>query len=98
MGRKDRIENGVIDDSERIDYVKDHLRWVLRAIEIGVNVEGYFMWSLQDQFSWTNGYSKRYGFFYVDFEASSASRKRVPIGLSAFQKPAGSKSSARHMR
>ncbi len=74
MGRKDRIENGVIDDTERIDYVKDHLRWVLRAIEIGVNVEGYFMWSLQDQFSWTNGYSKRYGFFYVDFE----SQQRIP--------------------
>lgn len=74
MGRKDRIENGVIDDTERIDYVKDHLRWILRAIEIGINVEGYFMWSLQDQFSWTNGYSKRYGFFYVDFE----SQQRIP--------------------
>ena len=63
-----------VDDTERIDYVKDHLRWILRAIEIGINVEGYFMWSLQDQFSWTNGYSKRYGFFYVDFE----SQQRIP--------------------
>ena len=40
----------------------------------GVNVDGYFVWSLQDQFSWTNGYNKRYGFFYVDFET----QKRTP--------------------
>ena len=40
----------------------------------GVNVDGYFVWSLQDQFSWTNGYNKRYGLFYIDFET----QKRYP--------------------
>ena len=74
MGRKDELVDGAVDDSERISYVEDHLRWILKAVECGVNVTGYFMWSLQDQFSWTNGYNKRYGFFYVDFET----QKRTP--------------------
>ena len=39
-----------------------------------MNVAGYFVWSLQDQFSWTNGYNKRYGLFYVDFKT----QKRYP--------------------
>ncbi len=74
MGRKDQLVDGTVDDSERIAYVEDHLRWILKAIECGVNVGGYFMWSLQDQFSWTNGYNKRYGFFYVDFETHKRTR------------------------
>ena len=47
---------------------------VAKAIESGVNVKGYFVRWLQDMFSWTNGYSKRYGLFYVDFET----QKRYP--------------------
>ena len=45
-----------------------------QGIDGGVNVDGYFVWSLQDQFSWTNGYNKRYGLFYIDFET----QKRYP--------------------
>ena len=75
MGRKDQLVDGTVDDSERIAYVEDHLRWILKAIECGVDVGGYFMWSLQDQFSWTNGYNKRYGFFYVDFETQQRTPK-----------------------
>lgn len=74
MGRKDELVDGTVNDVERIEYVEDHLRWVLKAVECGVNVGGYFMWSLQDQFSWTNGYNKRYGFFHVDFET----QRRTP--------------------
>ena len=75
MGRKDELVDGTVDDAERIAYVEDHLRWILKAVEYGVNVTGYFMWSLQDQFSWTNGYNKRYGFFYVDFETQERTPK-----------------------
>ena len=59
---------------QRSDYLKKHMEEVAKAIEAGVNVRGYFVWSLQDMFSWTNGYSKRYGLFYVDFET----QKRYP--------------------
>ena len=67
-------ENEILDDSKRIDYIKIHLQEVLRAINNGINVKGYFVWSLQDMFSWTNGYSKRYGLFFVDFDT----QKRYP--------------------
>lgn len=60
-------EQQIIDDSKRIDYLKQYLGAVADAIKAGANVKGYFIWSLQDQFSWTNGYSKRYGLFFVDW-------------------------------
>ena len=59
MGYKDDFEDGIIDDTPRIDYVRRHLYYLLKAIEAGVNVKGYFIWSLMDMFSWTNGYNKR---------------------------------------
>lgn len=61
-------------DGPRIDYIRKHLNAVAKAIEEGVNVKGYFLWSLMDLFSWSNGYNKRYGLFYVDFET----QKRYP--------------------
>lgn len=74
MGYKDEFEDGIIMDAPRIDYIRKHLNAVAKAIEEGVNVKGYFLWSLMDLFSWSNGYNKRYGLFYVDFET----QKRYP--------------------
>ena len=74
MGYKDDFEDGIIDDEPRIDYIQQHLQWLLKAIEDGANVKGYFLWSLMDVFSWSNGYNKRYGLFYVDFKT----QKRYP--------------------
>ena len=74
MGAKDVLAGGMVDDSYRIDYVRAHLQWLLRACEAGVNVGGYFIWSLMDMFSWTNGYQKRYGLFHVDFDT----QRRTP--------------------
>ena len=68
------LKNGEIDDTPRIAYVREHLEAVLRAIDEGVNVRGYYIWSLQDMLSWSNGYNKRYGLFYVDYET----QKRWP--------------------
>ena len=54
-------------DDARIDYVKQHLEVIADAIRDGANVKGYFIWSLMDVFSWSNGYEKRYGFILCRF-------------------------------
>ena len=74
MGYKDDFEDGMIFDEPRIDYIEKHLRYLNKAIEDGANVKGYFVWSLMDMFSWSNGYNKRYGLFYVDYNT----QKRYP--------------------
>ncbi|WP_314062586.1 6-phospho-beta-galactosidase [uncultured Vagococcus sp.] len=74
MGDKDILENGTVADDNRIEYVFLHLEAIQQAISQGINVKGYFIWSLMDVFSWTNGYNKRYGLFYVDFDT----QKRYP--------------------
>lgn len=74
LGYKDDFNNGEIDDQARIDYINQHLIAICKAIKDGANVCGYFLWSLMDVFSWSNGYNKRYGLFYVDFDT----QKRYP--------------------
>ncbi|WP_243343949.1 6-phospho-beta-galactosidase [Anaerococcus sp. AGMB09787] len=74
LGNKDKFEDNTVYDYERIDYVKKHLEAISDAIKDGAVVKGYFIWSLMDVFSWSNGYEKRYGLFYVDFE----NQKRYP--------------------
>lgn len=59
-------ENGQVQDQARIEFVTEHLLAVHRAIREGADVRGYYMWSLMDNFSWINGYKKRYGFLYID--------------------------------
>ena len=59
---------GFVDDSDRIDYLRRHLASVGRAVEAGVPVEGYFVWSLFDNFEWACGYEKRFGIVRVDYE------------------------------
>ena len=66
----------VIEDPKRIDYVKKYLSAMADAIHDGANVKGYFIWSLMDVFSWSNGYEKRYGLFYVDFETQERYPKK----------------------
>ena len=74
LGYKDQFDDGIILDDDRIDYLRGYFNYISKAIEAGVNVKGYFIWSLMDVFSWVNGYNKRYGLFYVDFET----QKRYP--------------------
>ena len=65
---KDVVKNGVIDDKERIQYFKDHLHAVLKAKKEGVNVKGYFAWTLTDNFEWSEGFKARFGLVHVDFK------------------------------
>jgi beta-glucosidase len=64
----DRVVRGVVDDPERIAYLAAHVDALGRAIEAGVPVRGYFLWSLLDNFEWAWGYSRRFGIVHVDFD------------------------------
>jgi beta-glucosidase len=64
----DTIVNGEVDDQKRVNYLQTHLQQVLRAKQEGYNVEGYFVWTLTDNFEWAEGYHPRFGLVYVDFE------------------------------
>lgn len=59
--------DGSIDDDDRIRYLKNHFYEAHRAIADGVKLDGYYVWSLMDNFEWTYGYSKRFGLIYVDY-------------------------------
>jgi beta-glucosidase len=65
---------GRVEDTDRVMYLRNHLTHLHRAAREGYPVKGYFLWSLLDNFEWTDGYSKRFGIHYVDFET----QKRIP--------------------
>jgi beta-glucosidase len=65
---------GVVEDTERIEYLCGHLDAAWRAIRDGVNLAGYFHWSLLDNFEWAWGYQKRFGLVFTDF----ATQRRTP--------------------
>ena len=76
IGLPDQMENGAIVDDARIEFVREHLKVIHRAIQDGANVRGYYMWALMDNFSWINGYKKRYGFLYIDRHTLARTRKK----------------------
>jgi 6-phospho-beta-glucosidase len=57
---------GMVEDDYRIEFVKDHLKYVHQALEEGSNCRGYHMWTCMDNWSWMNAYKNRYGFIAVD--------------------------------
>lgn len=74
LGAYDTLDNGQIHDQYRIDYLKKHIIACHKAIEQGVDLLAYCTWSFTDILSWLNGYQKRYGFVYIDFEDPSLPR------------------------
>ena len=62
------VRDGTIDDQDRIDFVAGHLEALADAVDEGVDVRGYFAWSLLDNFEWAEGYAKRFGIVHVDFD------------------------------
>ncbi|NNV55151.1 GH1 family beta-glucosidase [Limnovirga soli] len=64
---KDKLQNGVVNDAERINYHQQYLQALLKAKHEGMNVKGYFAWTLMDNFEWAEGYKTRFGLIHVDF-------------------------------
>jgi len=83
IGLQDTLVDGEVDDSARIAFVREHLVAIHRAITDGANVGGYYMWSLMDNFSWINGYKKRYGFLHVDRQTLARTRKKSSFWFEA---------------
>jgi beta-glucosidase len=71
---------GLVRDSARVRYLREHLLAARRAIKAGVDLRGYFVWSLLDNFEWSHGFSKRFGIVHVDFRT----QKRTPKASARF--------------
>jgi len=66
--------DGEVEDPKRVDYLRRHLSQAALAIRAGVPLKGYFAWSFMDNFEWAEGYTKRFGLVYVDYET----QERIP--------------------
>ncbi len=64
---KDELKQGIVDDKDRILYFEKYVNALLNAKMDGLKVDGYFAWTLMDNFEWSEGYNARFGLIYVDF-------------------------------
>ena len=76
--------DGAITDDRRIGYLHDHLAAVADAIADGVDVRGYLVWSLLDNFEWAEGYGQRFGIVHVDYTTQQRTPKDSALALKAF--------------
>ncbi|MFI7453506.1 GH1 family beta-glucosidase [Nonomuraea sp. NPDC049714] len=68
-------DDGTLDDTGRVDFLRDHLAAIRAAMTDGVDVRGYFCWSLLDNFEWARGYAARFGLVHVDYETQARTEK-----------------------
>ncbi|MDU4095186.1 MAG: family 1 glycosylhydrolase, partial [Pantoea sp.] len=69
-------QHGQIQDDYRIDFVREHLIWLHRALEEGSHCLGYHMWTFIDNWSWSNAYKNRYGFVQLDLDSQQRRVKK----------------------
>jgi beta-glucosidase len=81
---QDTLVEGAVHDEERRAYIESHIRAVAEAIDQGVDVRGYFVWSLMDNFEWALGYTKRFGIYYVDYATQARILKRSGLWVKQF--------------
>jgi beta-glucosidase len=74
------VEGPILDDPLRVAYLRDHLWAAHEAMRQGVDLRGYFVWSLMDNFEWRAGYFKRFGLYHVNFET----QRRTPKASARF--------------
>ncbi|HEY9100636.1 GH1 family beta-glucosidase [Chitinimonas sp.] len=84
MASDDKVVDGVVDDAQRISFLKRHFNAVSEAMKAGVDVRGYFVWSLLDNFEWAYGYERRFGLVHVDYATQFRTPKNSAHALAAF--------------
>jgi|TARA_B100001079_G_scaffold235663_1_gene217675 beta-glucosidase len=77
----DKVVDGAVDDEQRCRYYQSHLSSVDQAIRKGVDIRGYFAWSLMDNFEWSEGYKMRFGIVHVDYETQERTPKRSALAF-----------------
>ncbi|KAF2342926.1 GH1 family beta-glucosidase [Flavobacterium tistrianum] len=80
----DTVQNGKVHDIKRTHFIQDNLEQILKAKQEGLNVEGYFVWSLTDNFEWAEGYNARFGLIHVDFETQKRTIKNSGLWFKDF--------------
>jgi beta-glucosidase len=80
----DKVIQGQVSDEQRTKYIQDNLVQVLKAKKEGVKVDGYFVWSLTDNFEWAEGYHPRFGLIYVDYDTQERIIKQSGLWLRDF--------------
>ncbi|HEY9107596.1 MAG TPA: GH1 family beta-glucosidase [Roseateles sp.] len=87
MSSHDSVDaSSQVDDVQRQSYIKRHFAACSRAMDNGVDVRGYFIWSLMDNFEWAFGYERRFGLVHVDFETQKRTLKRSALAYADFLK------------
>jgi beta-glucosidase len=89
----DKLVQGQVQDLDRVSYYEQHLLALDSAIRQGVKVDGYFAWSLMDNFEWAEGYLKRFGIVYVDYQSQQRVIKQSGL---AYRDLINSRSYTRH--
>ena len=86
MSSADDVVHGRVHDEQRIRFLESHLLAVNEAITAGVKVNGYFIWSLMDNFEWAFGYERRFGITHVDYATQVRTYKDSALAVQAFLK------------
>lgn len=88
-GEERFLQDGEIQDDYRIEFIREHLKWLHQAIEEGCNAKGYHLWTFMDNWSWMNAYKNRYGFVSVDVDTKKRTLKKSAHWFSKVSKENG---------
>ena len=80
--KDDKIVDGIVQDNDRLNYLKRYFTAAHQAIRDGVNLKGYFVWSLMDNFEWLEGYSMRFGLIRIDYKTQERIWKKSALWYS----------------
>jgi len=80
----DKVADGKVHDPRRVEFYKKNLQQVLKAKKEGVDIRGYFAWTIMDDFEWAEGFDPRFSFVHVDFETQKRTIKDSGLWFQSF--------------